>query len=381
MENNNSLEVFQKGEILDCNFERVDFNNSATVFEYGDSTTQEISNIFSNSSNLALSINEIVLDDKILSSVSSFDDSLEESEKAKEKLEKQPAIIKGLKGFLSNIGITKVQENEESETTYKARYQQYCEGIDKVCEAIETQKQAALDNMSLRDAIIKEVIPYIKKLENQIEVGKLDKDIYDKETEELKALPQTQDTQYEIQYRTQLSEFFNAKIFRLEKAVFKFKQTIQESKLQQIAERQVVLSQQSFLKDDSSFLKVQGSLMVFNHQLDNRINQMAKLNEATNAAIVNNAKNLEKNIQGAVDLTLNSGISMESLKYVYSVLKNGTDFFRESNEKLKQVIVKDREILADLKDSLDNDDKELLQLIDKMDMLKDDSKSITRKRY
>ena len=381
MENNNSLEVFQKGEILDCNFERVDFNNSATVFEYGDSTTQEISNIFSNSSNLALSINEIVLDDKILSSVSSFDDSLEESEKAKEKLEKQPAIIKGLKGFLSNIGITKVQENEESETTYKARYQQYCEGIDKVCEAIETQKQAALDNMSLRDAIIKEVIPYIKKLENQIEVGKLDKDIYDKETEELKALPQTQDTQYEIQYRTQLSEFFNAKIFRLEKAVLKFKNTIQESKLQQIAERQVVLEQQSFLKDDSSFLKVQGSLMVFNHQLDNRINQMAKLNEATNAAIVNNAKNLEKNIQGAVDLTLNSGISMESLKYVYSVLKNGTDFFRESNEKLKQVIVKDREILADLKDSLDNDDKELLQLIDKMDMLKDDSKSITRKRY
>ena len=86
MENNNSLEVFQKGEILDCNFERVDFNNSATVFEYGDSTTQEISNIFSNSSNLALSINEIVLDDKILSSVSSFDDSLEESEKATEKL-------------------------------------------------------------------------------------------------------------------------------------------------------------------------------------------------------------------------------------------------------------------------------------------------------
>ena len=381
MENNNSLEVFQKGEILDCNFERVDFNNSATVFEYGDSTTQEISNIFSNSSNLALSINEIVLDDKILSSVSSFDDSLEESEKAKEKLEKQPAIIKGLKGFLSNIGITKVQENEEFETTYKGRYQQYCEGIDKVCEAIETQKQAALDNMSLRDAIIKEVIPYIKKLEDQIEVGKLDKDIYDKETEELKAMPQTQDTQYEIQYRTQLSEFFNAKIFRLEKAVLKFKNTIQESKLQQIAERQVVLSQQSFLKDDSSFLKVQGSLMVFNHQLDNRINQMAKLNEATNAAIVNNAKNLEKNIQGAVDLTLNSGISMESLKYVYSVLKNGTDFFSESNEKLKQVIVKDREILADLKDSLDNDDKELLQLIDKMDMLKDDSKSITRKRY
>lgn len=385
MENNNSLEVFHKGEILDCNFERVDFNNPETLLRYAGGVKDEISKIFDTTAEMALESKEITLDEKTLSLVSSFDESLEESEKEKEKLAKQPAIIKGLKGLLSNIGITKIKEDEEFETTYKGRYQKYCEGIEKVCEAIELQKQASLNDISLRNAIVKELTPHIVELEHEINVGKLDKEAYDKQTEEIKKQPQTQDTLYEIQYRTQLSEVFGGKINELEKALVLFKEQVQSYRLQQRTDMELVMKCDSYLDDTAPVLKAQGSIMVFNRQQENRITQMSKLNEATNTAIVNNAKNLEKNIQGAVELSLNSGVSVNTLEIVDSSLKKGIELFKQGREKRQQQIAKEKQDLLNLNNSLDNYQKELLQLIDEdgvmQELLKDDSKSITRKRY
>ena len=371
----------ENGQIVDCKFQRVDFDQPATILSYCEDVKDEIGRILDTTAQMAVDSQEVQVDENMISAITSFDESLDESERKKEKEEKLPVVVKKFKGILSSITGKK---EEEEETTYKGRYQEYCRGIEEVCVAVESQKQGSLNDIQLRDSIIKELMPLIEQLEEMIKVGQIDKATYDEAIAKLKELPPNMDTEYEIQYKTQLSEVFNGKLNELEKALVLYKEQIQSYRLQQRTDMELVMNSDSYLRDSAPILKAQGSVMVFNRQQENRIKTMARLNEATNTAIVNNARELEQNAEGAVELSLNKGVSASTLSVLDASLKKGIAIYKEGRAKRQEQIEKDRQTLLDLNSSLETYQTELLQLIDDdgvmAELLKKDSSNRGTKR-
>ena len=365
--NSNGQEIVtygEKGEILSCQFGRVDFNTPATILSYCDDVKDEISAILDSTAQMALDSQEVQVDEKMLANITSFEESLDESEKQKKKEANQPAIIKGIKGILATLGVKKFEEKSEEETTYKGRYEKYCEGLEEVSAAVESQKQGALNDIDLRNAIVTELTPYIEILEEMIKVGEIDKDTFDATIEALKALPQTQDTEYEVQYKTQLSEVFNGKLDKLRTALVALKTQVQTYRLQNGTDMQNVMEATTYISDVAPILKAQGSVMVFNRQQENRLRTLAQLNEAANVAMTNNARDLEQNIQAAAELGLNSGITVETLKSIEGTVRRGITISQNFRRQKEEKIAQNKEALTQLSSALDSASQELLQLAD-----------------
>ena len=354
----------EKGEIVNCQFGRVDFNVPATILSYCDDVKNEISAILDSTAQMALDSQEVQVDEKMLANITSFEESLDDSEKQKEKEANQPAIIKGIKGILATLGVKRFEEKSEEETTYKGRYQRYCDGLEEVSAAVESQKQGSLNDINLRNSIISEITPYIEILEEMINVGEIDRASYDATIEELKKLPQDQDTQYAIQYKTQLSEVFNGKLHKLRVALVALKEQVQTYRIQNGTDMQAVMEATTYISDVAPLLKAQGSVMVFNRQQENRIRTLAQLNEAANTAMTNNARDLEQNAQAASELSLNSGITVETLKTMDGAVKRGITIYQNARQQKQQKIQQEKQALIQLSESLDNYQQELLQLVD-----------------
>lgn len=354
----------EKGEIISCQFGRVDFNNPATILSYCDDVKDEISAILDSAAQMAIGTEEVHVDDKMLANITSFEESLDESERLKEKEANQPAIIKGIKGILATLGVKRFEKKSEEETTYKGQYEKWCEGLEEASAAIESEKQGALNEINLRNAINSEIRPLIEILEEMIKVGEIDKATFDATIEALKKLPQTQDTEYEVQYKTQLSEVFNGKLDKLRVALVALKTQEQTYRLQNNTDMQIVMEATTYISDVAPILKAQGSVMVFNRQQENRLRSLAQLNEAANTAMANNARDLEQNIQAASELGLNSGITVETLKTIEGAVRRGITITQNFRQQKQQKIAQNKQALEQLSLSLADASQELLQLAD-----------------
>ena len=86
MEKNEIVNYGENGEILDCKFNRIDFDNPSSILSYGSDVKDSISAILDSTAELSISNNEIKLDETKISAVTSFDDSLDESEERRKKV-------------------------------------------------------------------------------------------------------------------------------------------------------------------------------------------------------------------------------------------------------------------------------------------------------
>ena len=364
MENNNGNEIVvydNNGQIIDCQFARNDMNQPASILSYCSDVKDQISGILESTAQMSIAAEEVVLDEATINSIASFDESLDESEKQRNK--KELAIVAKAKSLLAKFGVDKF-EDEARLKTYKGRYDEYCRGISLVVEAVEKQKQASLNDIQLRNEIIEEMTPLIEQLEIMVKVGHEDKAKYDAETDEIRKIqPQTLDTEYQIQYREQLSEVLNNKLHELEKALVLYKEQIQAYRLQQKTDMQLTMEADSYIRDQAPILKAQGSVMVFNRQQADRITRMQKLNEKSNEALTNNARQLEQNVQATIDLMLNQGISVDTLKVVDQSLRKGVDLFRNGRAQKHQQVESQRASLKALSESLDAYQQEVIKLI------------------
>ena len=195
-------------------------------------------------------------------------------------------------------------------------------------------------------------------------VGEIDKATFDATIEELKQLPQDQDTQYAVQYKTQLSEVFNGKLDKLRTALVALKTQVQTYRLQNGTDMQNVMEATTYISDVAPILKAQGSVMVFNRQQENRLRTLAQLNEAANVAMTNNARDLEQNIQAAAELGLNSGITVEILKSIEGTVRRGITISQNFRQQKQQKIAQNKQALTQLSSALDSASQELLQLAD-----------------
>lgn len=369
------------GEVLDCKFTRVDFNTPATILSYCDEIKDEISSILDSTAQMALDTQETQIDENMLSNITSFEDSLDESDRKAEKEKNLPAIIKGIRGILTTIGVRKIDEKIAEETTYKGRYEKYCEGLDEVAAAVESQKQGAMNDIGLRNAIIAEIAPYIEILEEMIKVGEIDRASFDESIEALKLLPQDQDTAYMVQYKTQLSEVFNGKLNRLSKALVALKGQVQEYRLQNGTDMNIVMEADSYLKDTAPLLKSKGSVKVFNHQQANRVVGLAKLNEASNQAFIDTAKELEENAAASVELSMYGGITLEALDAMVGAGQRGIAIFKNAREQKQKIIAQEKQGLQKLTQTLTEMNNELLQLADDASVREELLKGTTSTSY
>lgn len=359
---NNELVVYgESGEIVSTTFQRLDMNVPTTILSYCDDVKNQISTILDSTAQMSIDSDNIVLDEGLIDSISSFDEQLDESDKQRSK--KELAIVRTFKSLLAKAGVDKYQA-EERLKTYKGRYEEYCKGIQMVVEAVEQQKQASLNDIALRNAIVEQMVPLIEELEVMVEVGHKDKEAYDAETEALRHQPQDLDTQHMIQYREQLSGVLNKKLHELEKALVLYKDQIQTYRLQQQTDMQLTMEADSYIRDQAPILKAQGSVMVFNRQQGERIAVLQTLNEKSNEAIKKNALELEQNIEATVALSLNQGVTLETLQVVDQSLRRGVELFRNGRIQKQQQIEQQRTSLQALNESLDEYQREVIQMIE-----------------
>ena len=359
---NNELVVYgESGEIISTKFQRLDLNVPATILSYCDDVKNQISAILDSTAQMSIDSDSIVLDEAQIDSISSFDEQLAESDKQRNK--KELPIVKGFKKLLVKAGVEKYQA-EERQKTYKGRYEEYCKGIQMVVEAVEAQKQASLNDIALRNTIVQQLEPLLEEIEIMIQVGHQDKAAYDAETESMKQGPQDMDTMYMIQYREQLSGVLNRKLHELEKSLVLYKDQVQTYRLQQQTDMQLAMEADSYIRDQAPILKAQGSVMVFNRQQAERIARMEALNAKSNEAIRANAAELEQNIQATVALSLNQGITLDTLQIVDQSLKRGVELFKQGRTQKQNQIAQQRTQLVALNESLDEYKREVLQMIE-----------------
>lgn len=351
----------ENGQIVECNFERINLGVPSTILGYCDDVKEAISAVLQGTAQMAIEQDSAELDEKTIKEISTFGKSLDESEKEREK----GSVEKGIRNFLAKVGIKKFKEAIEKES-YSVQYRAYCEKLDKVAEAVELQKQNTLNDIELKNGIINEMMPLIEQLEEMIKVGYIDKAEYDQKTEELKQIadPNNQDQQYEIQFRTQISGLFNNKLNELQKALILYKQQVQSYRLQQNTDMELVMSNESYLKDQAPILKAQGSVMVFNRLQADRIEKQKALDAATNNAISENAKQLQMNAQAAVDLSINGGVKTATIEELDAAIKSGIQIFQNGRKLKQEKNEKERQALQKLNESLNEYQEELLNLVE-----------------
>ena len=104
--------------------------------------------------------------------------------------------------------------------------------------------------------------------------------------------------------------------------------------------------------------------MVFNRQQSERIARMEALTAKSNEAIRANAAELEQNIQATVALSLNQGITLDTLQVVDQSLKRGVELFKQGRTQKQTQIEQQRTQLVALNESLDEYKREVLQMIE-----------------
>lgn len=359
MENKELVIYNEQGEIVECGFKRVDLSNPTTILNYCGDVKDAIGNILDSTAQMVIELDEMLVTEDDIKKIESFDISLEESEKVTTK----KSIIRRIKKLLKKAGI-EAFDDVLVEDNYASRFYKYCDLLNKVTVAVESQKQNTLNDIELKNNIIKEMEPLIKKLELMIGVGLKDKQKYDNETEQLKRDADISDIdkQHEIQVRTQVSAIFNNKLNELEKALILYKEQVQAYRIQQNSDMELVMSNDSYVKDSVPILKAQGSVMVFNKLQTKRIQRQQALDKATNNAVINNAKELESNAQAAVNLSVEGRIALEAIKEVENAIRNGIQIIKTGKKLRQEKNERERRELSKINEALDRYNEEFLDL-------------------
>lgn len=343
------------------NYPRIEFDKPVTIMQYGQDTVNGIIEVLETTVQLNDDTQEVIINEEQLKKISSFDVELDDSDKKANK--KELAVVKGVKGLLTKLGVKKF-EKDKQDNSYRGKFEEYCALIEEVSNAVYSQQQGSLADINLRDEIVKSLQPHLDELQELIVVGYQDLEKYKAEIEEMKKQPSTFELQKEIEYRNQLAEVTSNKLDKLEKARVLYVEQIQAYRIQQRTDMEIVMASQTYLDHTAPILKAQGSVMVFNRRQEKKLANAVSLNESANEAIRNNALAIEENAKTAVELSINNGISVETLAVYNDSLRKGIEIYRSGREKRRQRIESDKKQLTELNQALESYQQEVLQLID-----------------
>ena len=81
MENNEIVVYGDNGEIVNCNFNRVDLTTPASILSYGSEAIEAIGDVLDSTAQMAIETDQEIVDGKKIESISNFGKELDESEK------------------------------------------------------------------------------------------------------------------------------------------------------------------------------------------------------------------------------------------------------------------------------------------------------------
>lgn len=347
--------------LADFTFERVDLNNPQSILSYGDNIKDQITDILESTAQMSVNQEQAFISDEVLKTITSFDESLEAADR---EAAKQVGLFERFKKkILIGIG-NKDAQKEEQMKTYAGRYQDYIDKINLVIENVEVLKQNALSDIDLRKTISEQMKPLIAQFEVMVEAAEEDRIAYDQQTQEIASQAQSDDDKYLVNYRSQVSDIFTKKIVELRKVLVLYKEQLQQYAQQQFTDMNIVMQADSYIRDQAPILKAQGSTQVFNKGQSDRIEQMTVLNEASNIAVENNARNNEQNVKASTDLMVNGGFKTETIAAVQQSITRANSILVNGKKQLAAKSKKDNEALKKINAELDQSQREIIALIE-----------------
>ena len=349
--NNEIMNMEENGIIIPTHeFERVDFNVPASIVSYGSEVREQIGSILKTTADISGRNEEKILNEDEIRKALDLDTHLDESDKQMDR--KELVVVTTFKNVLSKIGVKKAAEDKYS---YNVKYQEYRNKINEVTDAIRSQKQATIKDLSLKQSIIKQLEPLVVELDEIIAVGRQDLNKFENEVNELKQKHEVEggaDLYREIQVKSMLVEAFKSKLDELEREDTLYKEQIQAYRLQQGTDIITINSQESYITAMAPTLIAQGSTSVFARIQNRRLKQMQGLNDITNEMITKNAVELQENAQRGADLFVNQGISTDSLTKLHDSLQQGFKLYTAARTQKAKKIESDRTILGRIQASL-----------------------------
>ena len=346
------------------NYERVDFNNPATIINYGHEVKEKIVELFKKVIDNSNDYEELLLTDAVLKGIESFPEKLEKSDKKLSK--KQNSLVYKITKSFKSI-VLNDEEPDIKANSFKEQYNEYLTNIEKARKIVESIMNGSLNDITTRRELYKSLIPFITILEEVINEGENDKEEFVKEIEleeqELNNLKlditkydsnKVTDLDHSINLKRQYLLLFEERLNELNNNLVIYKENEAQFKIQEVNEQKIVFAAHSFLQDTSVMLELQASLYVGNYKQKNRTNAIQTLNDAGNYSVRKSSELLRLNTESVNNLVLNKGISIETIQKISDDLNECLRIHLESRETRKIQIQLDKEAISSLNSKLDN---------------------------
>ena len=336
MGKNNELIVTVNNE-EGYSFNRVNFNDSSSILNYGVDILNEIQERARVHAQMLEAQGEISNLDEETDRIARFNEQLRRGDTSKK-------YSKGLIGLA--VGgfrkITSLVRDEEATDGNFIKYKQYCDNLKKIASNVEEDKNNTLKEMAINSDFIKQMKPLMQKLQILIEVGYSDLEAF--RTGDLasyeklyNANPEDIDTKTSYFIGKQASDIFETQLVDLTKSLALYKQTLLEIEMSQEPNMKLVVSYNSYLTTAAPNLEVQGSSMVGLQRQRERIDKQRKLLDIMNQTYVNNAEMLVENIEDTVTLAETGNISVETIRKVDELVGKGVAILNESLQKRREL--------------------------------------------
>ena len=330
-------------EVLSCSLPRVDLDNQDSIIDYGSEYIVAISTLLKEVSQAAIADDSSAISNELVESITSFDDSIAETRKKREKEENLPAIIKSGKTFLARLGFE--QFAESSKNTDEECYKQYCNRIVELTNGVIQQAESCRKDQQLRSDTVRDIMPYIHKLNIALNVGEIDLETYKAKTTELENGTFSMDITFEIDRRKNNADDFFITLGDLRKDLSLYQTQIGGYAAQQKIDSSIIRTSARWVKVVAPILEANANLNLFNYRQAKRLMLMAKIDEAGNEAIAESGSNLKANADLAVKLETEGGLKLETIAGVHAQVLEGSRILGESRTKLIARVEKEKENL------------------------------------
>lgn len=366
MEEKNELVVYgENGEILDCKFERVDFNNRPTIISYCDDVIDSIVSVLENSAKISTRTEQELIDSQTIDEITNFDKTLEKTE---EKNQNPGLIVKAKRSvgsLLAKLGFNSLEEHFKEESLEDKRDQQQ-ETLDQVKEMLGRQIERILMGIDITGSIIRDTEPLVNQLDVMIKVGHDDLNAFKEETEALATTADVSDgaAQREINVRRKVANLFEEQLSSLSGMSTSYYQALEEYELLQLADMSLVGTKTKQIKHGLPMMTTQADLMVREKEQARAIQEAKALDDAFNYAIKKNADQILTNVEATIDLSVNGGVKAETQEYVGEKITKAVELYRSRDKKIKDRMAKDKQIREKLKDERNKAKQDILGLFE-----------------
>ena len=312
-------------------FKRVNFYDPTTIMNYGKSVLEKIDRLKDDFSTMD---DEYEIDFAMKEKIKKIDffETVKENEKRKKEVEKRKKTLN--KNFLMKgiNSLFKIEEKMESNVkTYGDLYRSFIENIDSMSYDIEQRRDANIKNVDKTKQFIAIFKQYTQELEEVINIGYEDIDLFDKEV--IQKLDENDNNLNSTNLKSLKTniEFFKSVLVELKECLASYQNEILEFEMENRGTMEVVFRQDALIRRYVSILRGQGALTVNIQRQKDDIDQLDGIKKAINSSIENSAKQITDNIERINTLTCENFIEDKTFKTINDMLKKGVELIENSD--------------------------------------------------